>query len=71
MNVFAYMFTSSTVVYHICKLKMVAHVIYKAYITILSVFRSFFSLHVSTHPGFVEIKQNPYLPFLMVETCYV
>ena len=60
MNVFAYMFTSSAFVYHICKLKMVAHVIYKAYVTIL---------HVSTHSGFVEIRQNPHLTFLMVETC--
>ena len=71
MNVFAYMFTSSTVLYHICKLKMVVHVILKVYTAILSVLDRFFSLHVSTQPGFVEIRQNPHLTFLMVETCYI
>ena len=69
MNVFTYMFTSSTVLYHICKLKMVVHVILKVYKAILSVLDRFSSLHVSIQPGFVEIRQNPHLTFLMAETC--
>ena len=71
MNVFKYMFTSSTVLYHICKLKMVVHVILKLYTAILSVLDRYFSLHVSTQPGCVEIRQNPHLTFLMFETCYI
>ena len=70
MNVFVYMFTSSTVVYHICKLEMLVHIIFKAYITIL-IGLDRFLLHVSTQPGFVEIRQNPHLTFLMVETFYI